>query len=202
MMPQILFHSPLRATAPKRTILTICASLIAILTLSFSLFAQSLNDTVRGRVSDINNAALNGATVTLVNLSTGLERIVTADADGNYAFTARQGRYKITASATGFASAAKVIEAINGKAIDFALEPGGLSEHIVVVSGSRQEELRESLNTKVDVIGRNRIRDTGYESVAEVLQELPGVLTRRGTASGNSGSGGEQIQGIDSRQVL
>jgi len=60
--------------------------------------------------------------------------------------------------------------------------------------------LRESLNTKVDVIGRNRIRDTGYESVAEILQELPGVVTRRGTQG--AGAAGEQVQGIDSRQVL
>ena len=47
---------------------------------------------------------------------------------------------------------------------------------------------------------RARMRDTGYESVGEVLREVPGVLTRRGSES--SAAAGEQIQGIDSRGVL
>jgi outer membrane receptor for ferrienterochelin and colicins len=158
---------------------------------------------LRGRVADVNGASLPGTSVTFANLATGLERIAVTDAGGGFAFPAvRDGRYRLTVTATGFAAASQVIESVNGDAVEFKLEPAGLADRITVVSGSRQEELRESLNTKVDVIGRSRIRDTGYESVAEVLQELPGVLTRRGTGSGNSGSGGEQIQGIDSRQVL
>lgn len=168
-----------------------------------SLQAQTANSTMRGRVVDSNGASLAGASITLGNLATGLERITVADAAGNFLFTAlRNDRYKLTATATGFGTSSQIVESVNDEAIEFRLEPAGLADRITVVSGSRQEELRESLNTKVDVIGRNRMRDTGYESVAEVLQELPGVVTRRGTGSGNSGSGGEQIQGIDSRQVL
>jgi outer membrane receptor for ferrienterochelin and colicins len=150
----------------------------------------------------VNGAALPGATITVRNLTTGLERVIAADASGNFSLAgSRNDRYKLIAAIDGFAPETKIIEGDSG-AIDFRLAPSGVSGRITVISGSRQEELRESLDTKVDVVGRNRIRDTGYESVAEVLQELPGVLTRRGTASGNSGSGGEQIQGIDSRQVL
>lgn len=158
-------------------------------------------DTLRGRVADRNNAALPGATVTLNNLSIGLERVAITDANGVYTFAAVSGgRYRLTAGATGFATASQVIERVGDRPIDFTLEPGQVAEQVVIISGSRQEELRETLNTKVDVIGRARIRDTGYESVAEVLQELPGVLTRRG--SQGAGAAGEQIQGIDSRQVL
>ncbi|MGH9801193.1 MAG: TonB-dependent receptor, partial [Blastocatellia bacterium] len=171
--------------------------------LAVSSQAQPANLTIRGRVADSNGASLTGASVTLGNLTTGFERIAITDAAGGFLFPAVQnGRYKLTVTATGFGTASQVVESVTDEAVEFKLEPARLADRITVVSGSRQEELRESLNTKVDVIGRNRIRDTGYESVAEVLQELPGVLTRRGTASGNSGSGGEQIQGIDSRQVL
>ncbi len=56
------------------------------------------------------------------------------------------------------------------------------------------------MNARVEVLTRARIRDTGYETVAEVLRELPGVVTRRGSET--AGAAGEQIQGIDSRQVL
>jgi outer membrane receptor for ferrienterochelin and colicins len=144
-------------------------------------------------------AVVIGASVTLGNLATGLERVVITDANGNFAFSASSGgRYRLIVSAVGFVPISREVE--SSGSFDFTLEPAALAEKITVFSGSRQEELRESLNTKVDVIGRNRIRDTGYESVAEVLQELPGVVTRRGTQG--AGAAGEQVQGIDSRQVL
>src|SRR5690606_35535120 len=73
-------------------------------------------------------------------------------------------------------------------------------EHATVVSASRQLELRDTLNVSVDVVPESRLRDTAVTSVAEVLRELPGVVTRRGSEA--AGAGGEQIHGIDSRQVL
>lgn len=156
--------------------------------------------TFQGRVTDITGATLPGASVTLSNLATGLERILLTGASGEFAYTAAPGsRYRITVSASGFAPVVREVEGETAS-VNFVLSPAALVEAITVVSGSRQEELRESLNTKVDVIGRARIRDTGNESVAEVLQELPGVVTRRGTQG--AGAAGEQIQGIDSRQVL
>jgi outer membrane receptor for ferrienterochelin and colicins len=176
-------------------------------TLNFtpSAFAQSDRGSapaaLRGRVTDSGGAVITGASVTLSNLGTGLERVVSTDASGGFTFSwLRGGRYRLTASAAGFATVSREIEAVASEPVSFTLEPAALAERVTVVSGSRQEELRESLNTKVDVIGRNRIRDTGYESVAEVLQELPGVVTRRG--SQGAGAAGEQVQGIDSRQVL
>ena len=56
------------------------------------------------------------------------------------------------------------------------------------------------LNTRVDVVTRARIEESGAETVGEVLRELPGVVTRRG--SEGAGAAGQQIQGIDSKQVL
>jgi outer membrane receptor for ferrienterochelin and colicins len=158
-----------------------------------------MGSTIRGHVTDSIGAALIGASVTLGNLATGLERVVITDANGDFTFTASSGgHYRLIVSAVGFVPITREVE--SSGSFDFTLEPAALAEKITVFSGSRQEELRESLNTKVDVIGRNRIRDTGYESVAEVLQELPGVVTRRGTMG--AGAAGEQVQGIDSRQVL
>jgi outer membrane receptor for ferrienterochelin and colicins len=172
---------------------------------SFSAAAQSTkpgnSDWASGRVTDASGAALPGATITLRNLATGLERVTTTAADGSFGFPGlREGRYKISAAAAGFSVTERLIESLSGEPLDFRLEPSALVDAVTVVSGSRQEELRESLNTRVDVIGRARIRDTGDESVGEVLRELPGVVTRRGTQGTNPE--GEQIQGIGSRQVL
>ena len=50
------------------------------------------------------------------------------------------------------------------------------------------------------VLNGDAIRDAGLETVGEALREVAGVVTRRG--SEGTGAAGEQIQGIDSRQVL
>ena len=50
------------------------------------------------------------------------------------------------------------------------------------------------------VVGGSRLHETARSSVGEVLREVPGVLTRRG--SEGTAVAGEQVQGIDSRQVL
>ncbi len=168
-----------------------------------TFFAQTIDGggVLRGRVTDSAGAALTGASITLSNLTTGFERVIVTDADGNFSFTsARGGNYRLIVSAVGFAPASRDVEVGSSASLDIMLDPSALADKITVISGSRQEELRESLNTRVDVIGRNRIRDTGYESVAEVLQELSGVVTRRG--SQGAGAAGEQVQGVDSRQVL
>jgi outer membrane receptor for ferrienterochelin and colicins len=176
-------------------------SMALLLSLAAPLFAQAKNDSLRGRVTDATGAAIAGASVTLVNLSTGLERTLQADASGAYSFTGvRSERYRITASANGFAPETRELDANHSEVDDLKLEPAPLTERVTVVSGSRQEELRESLNTRVEVVGQARIRDTGYENVAEVLREVPGVVTRRGSET--AGAAGEQIQGIDSRQIL
>jgi hypothetical protein len=63
-----------------------------------TLFAQT-NDggaTVRGRVTDATGAALTGASITLGNLATGLERVVVTDANGNFAFEAKHAQQQLT----------------------------------------------------------------------------------------------------------
>lgn len=139
--------------------------------------------------------------MTLKSLATGFERVGRTDLAGNLVFSGTAaGRYQITASAVGLAGEAVEFEAPAAETLRLILQPAPVLEQVTVFSGSRQEELREALNTRVEVIGPERLRDTGDESVAEVLRTVPGVLTRRGSET--AGAAGEQIQGIDSRQVL
>jgi outer membrane receptor for ferrienterochelin and colicins len=185
----------------RRSFLGVLPFVLIILASSIGVYAQTAEESVRGRVSDISGAALPGASVTIRNFSTGLERVTDTDSAGLFSFSIASGaRFNLTATANGFAAATKIFETFGGETIEISLKPAELAEGVTVVSGSRQEELRESLNTKVDVIGRNRIRDTGYETVGDVLRQLPGVVPRRGTQG--AGAAGEQVQGIDSRQVL
>ena len=79
------------------------------------------------------------------------------------------------------------------------LRPAILTQSIVV-SGSREEELLEDSVARVEMIARSQLRDSGYESVSDILSEEPGVVTRTSRSPGSRA--GTQIHGIDSRQSL
>lgn len=158
---------------------------------------------VTGVVADTSKAPLAGAVVVIRNKKTGLERVVTTDVAGRFEVDGLSAdEYEIAARAPGFASKTLPLTATSGN-IDITLDVASVRESVSVFSGSRQAELQESLNTSVEVVTRAEIEDTGYQTVGEVLKEVPGVQTRLGSDTGtNSGLAGEQIQGIGSRQAL
>jgi outer membrane receptor for ferrienterochelin and colicins len=162
---------------------------------------------IRGQVVDDSGAAIAGATV-VARVEHGLEHVVRTDERGVYTIglPAPHARadVRVAAQAPGFARAEQRVKPGTvgpaGTSLDFQLEPAAIIEQVTVISGARQAELRDSLNTRVDVVTRDTMRDSGADTVGDVLRELPGVVTRRG--SEGTGAAGEQIQGIDSRQVL
>ena len=176
-----------------------------LLSIALSIFlitglasAQAL--IISGEVNDATGQPISGATIVLRNKRTGMERISATNNEGKYSFSGlNNDEFEVIAFARGFGRVSKSLEA-DANSISFVLEPESIREQVTVVSGSRQEELRESLNTKVDVITAADIKTAGHETVGETLRELPGVLTRRGSET--AGTAGEQIQGLDSRQVL
>ncbi len=170
-----------------------------LFTIIFALSGHAQSTIISGRVQDTANAAVPGATVILRSRATGMERVAAADREGDFSFTGVvPGEYEIIALAGGFARKSETVAA--GSTVLVTLAPSIINEEVTVHSGSRQEELRESLNTKVDVLTAADLKNTGYETVGEALREVPGVITRRGSET--TPVTGEQIQGIDSRQVL
>lgn len=156
---------------------------------------------VSGIVLDSTGGVVSRATVAIRHDASGLQRVVDTASDGAFTLVAlARGRYRVTVSADGFAAVTQVVDVPSTARLTFTLTPAPIVEQVTVVSASRQEELRATLNTQVDVIGRTRIQDSGSQTVGELLRELPGVLSRRN--SEGAGTAGEQIQGIDSRQVL
>ena len=134
--------------------------------------------------------------------ASGIDQVTDGAADGTFAVARlAPGRYIVSGSAPGFSTSRQTVIVPMVEPLSLVLTPAAIVEQVTVVSASRQEELRESLNTRVDVITRSRIEEGGgHETVGEILREIPGVVTRRGSET--AGAAGEQIQGIDSRQVL
>jgi outer membrane receptor for ferrienterochelin and colicins len=202
-----LFRS---APRPRRARPLACVALLAGLPLlslgvAAPLSAQPLAvRSIEAVVRDGSGAVVPGATVVLVDLGTGQTRVSATDATGRVKLLGTlPTRAELSVSAPGFAADVRALDlsaAEGAQLLDIALRPAAVVDQVTVVSGSRQEELREQTSAAVAVVSRTAMRDTGYESVGEVLREVPGVLTRRGSES--SSTAGEQIQGIDSRGVL
>ncbi len=168
---------------------------LAALALSATaLWAQSA---VEFRVLDPAGVPVADAAVRLRHAATGQELRCNTYASGSCSLTPPQkGDYRVFATAGDLAT---TLPLPAQPVVTVALEPVLIRTAVTIVSGSRVEELQDESPTKVDAITRAQIESTGYERVSDVLQELPGVLVRRGNTST---VGGEQIQGIDSRQVL
>ncbi|MCS7024990.1 MAG: TonB-dependent receptor [Bryobacteraceae bacterium] len=158
---------------------------------------------LRVSVVDAQGGVVANARVVARHAATGREFSCRTSAEGGCDIVAGlKGAYWVRASSeTGEleAEATQLQLDEERQTVNLTLRPATLRSAVTVVSGSRQEELQEESPVKVEAITRPQMLTTGYERVSDVLQEIPGVLVRRGSTST---VGGEQIQGIDSRQVL
>jgi outer membrane receptor for ferrienterochelin and colicins len=163
--------------------------------------AQSAQAVVTGTVTDSAGLPVSGASVVLRADATGFERVEHAGADGSFALRALStGSYHLVASLSGFAPATARSDGPSEDPVRLVLRPAPYQEAVTVVSAVRQERLRETASTPVIVVGGEAMRDAGHETVGAALRDVAGIVTRRG--SEGTGAAGEQIQGIDSRQVL
>jgi len=106
-------HAPLLLRAPSASIETLLmSSLIRTLVTSVLVLSaapafpqsQSINGTIRGRVTDPTGAALPGTSVVVKNTDTAYARDLTTDNDGRYlAPNLPLGTYSVTAASSSFA---------------------------------------------------------------------------------------------------
>jgi len=156
---------------------------------------------LEGGVFDVSGAPLPDATVFVKNLETGLEVSRQVDSQGEFSLDIRAGHYRVSAAVNDFQTASETVDLTSGASgpLVLKLAPAILTQSIIV-TGSREEELREDSVTKVDLIARSQLLDSGYERVSDVLSEETGIVTRTDRSPGSRA--GTQIQGVDSRQSL
>jgi Carboxypeptidase regulatory-like domain len=102
------------------------------------LFGQTDTSSISGRVIDAQSGPIQGAQIHLRNLSTGAERKVGSDANGEYVFTLiPPGSYDIEAAATGFRTfhdAGFPVDVAAPAHLDIRLEVGAVTERVEVVA--------------------------------------------------------------------
>ncbi|MBS1874687.1 MAG: TonB-dependent receptor [Acidobacteria bacterium] len=158
---------------------------------------------IEGRVRDASGLGVARASAVLRNALSGWSRSGETNDAGEFSFAdLPEGRYSLSFSAPALSNETRVVDLRRPwrvQVVEAELGLARMDQQITVVSGSRVEELQADSPVKVEALTREQIRDTGYERVSDVLSEIPGVVVR----SGSSGTvGAEQIQGVDSRQVL
>ena len=167
--------------------------------LAVFLAALGKGEMMKVSVVDATGLIVPEAAVQARHRATGRSSFCKTDGTGVCQLDLPFGMYMVQAATAQLAGRASVDFTQSHRELNLTLSAQTLQSSITVVSGSRSEELQEESPTKVDAVTRAQMLGTGYERVSDVLQEIPGVLVRRGSTST---VGGEQIQGIDSRQVL
>ena len=147
--------------------------LAALLTLcSLVAFSQTTSTTILGTVTDSTGAVISGAKVTAANVNTGISRVDTTTASGDFSFPLLDvGIYSVTVEMQGFKTETrKGIELqINQKArVDFTgLQVGSQAETVTITGEVAQLKTDEaSLGSvvegeRVHLIAQDRLRVAG-----------------------------------------
>jgi hypothetical protein len=145
--------------------------------------AQVLYGSLVGDVADPTRAVLPGATVTVTNRDTGLQREVTTDSTGSYNFRDLQpGTYELKVTLNGFKSYTRAGLAVTLNAIaraDVQLEVGGQTETVTVTAASPLLQTdRADVSTQLDSEQVTNLPISGNgRNFQQLYKLIPGAST-------------------------
>src|SRR5580658_5084978 len=170
-----LSHDTRRTAAPRLLLAT-----LTLLVFSLPALAQSTAVRILGTVTDRSGAAVSGATVVISDVQRGTSRRLTTDDSGGYvAPELLPGEYKIRVEGKGFKTSERpnvVVEVASDVRADFALQPGQVSETVVV--SDEVPLVNTTSSTLGGTLSNQEINDLplngrNYENL---LQLRPGVM--------------------------
>ncbi|MCO4293912.1 TonB-dependent receptor [Solitalea sp. MAHUQ-68] len=132
-----------------------------------SAYAQQL---VKGKIYDaITHEPLSGANVFIPNTTKGAQ----TNAQGTFKFSVDDNTTKITVSLLGYQT---VTIAIENKELSIALNPFAANMQEVVVTASRESQLRSQAPIAISKISAKLLEETKPTAVYEVMNKVSGVL--------------------------
>jgi hypothetical protein len=167
------------------------AAIVFLLVSSTALSQQSAAN-LNGAVRDLTGAVVQGATVSLANLATGVKHETTTNESGVYTFTnVLPGDYSLTASKEGFSPAThqnmhtQVNQSITQ---DFELKPGATATEVIVQATSA--ELNTANASIGEVIETKSVHDLPLNgrNFTLLMTLVPGVAP---VNTGPSSTGGQ-----------
>ncbi len=201
----------MQSTRPRARLLAILLATACAFLIGGAGFGQTITGTVQGYISDVEDGAVPGATVTVTNQDTGIARAVISDANGFYSAKALQvGTYSVTAELSGMQTTQQAdVSVLVGqiKDVNLTLEVESTSEVITVTSEAPIIEVSRSG-------AANYIDEVAIESLPTVGRDFtdfailtPGVQrdTSRGflTIAGQRGMySGLSVDGADNKSTF
>jgi vitamin B12 transporter len=140
------------------------------------VLAQTANS-LTGRITDSQGAAVTGVTVTLYARQTNVRATTVTDSSGNYRFErVPAGDYVVEANSKGFGKLARTtrVEKDSSATLDFALEIVGPSETVLVTAAGNPQTVDE-VSKAVSVVSAQEIEQRNEHSIAESLRMVPGL---------------------------
>ncbi|MEO8360159.1 MAG: TonB-dependent receptor [Vicinamibacteria bacterium] len=138
--------------------------LLGLVLISFSnaVYAQATQTSVVGHVVDAQGASIPGATVSIINIATGISRTVVSDGNGEYLATAlNPGKHDVKAELSGFSTAIRrgvSVQSGDAVRVDFTLPVGGLGEEVEVVASATTQILRTEDATLGSVFNEDQVQ--------------------------------------------
>lgn len=170
--------------------------LVFVLLAAITVSAQTFRGTILGTVTDPSGAVLPGATVTVKNVGTGLERTTETSADGSYALPELPiGTYTVTVTLTGFQTFQAngvIVDVATERRVDAAMKTGQVSTK-VEVSGDMLPLVETTTNDLGGILTAQTVQDmpVNGRDYTKLIYLNPGVAGSPDQISDSPGSYGE-----------
>jgi outer membrane receptor protein involved in Fe transport len=173
--------------------------LIAVLTTSLAFGQNANTGEIKGAVQDASGAMVEGATVTITNVATGISIVTTTNSSGLYDSPAVPvGPYMITFSKTGFKDFVRkgINLQVQTISADATLQVGSTTEQVVVSAETPLVETETSdQHVNINAAAIRAAPIVGNDWRAEMTQLIPGV-----NAGGGTGEAAGQQIGVNGTQ--
>jgi hypothetical protein len=177
------------------------AVVVVFLLISVSAFSQAGSSSIQGTLTDKSGGVVQGATVTVLDVARGTNRVLTTDGAGQWVATnVIPGTYTVRAEAKGFSTTERsgvAVEVGQTIRIDLELQPGEQTQTVTVTGeipfiNAADAQLGGTVSNEaiqqLPLNGRNFQR---------LLQLHPGVVTTPGSGTGNGDFTNGRKQGDD-----
>jgi catecholate siderophore receptor len=154
---------------------------------------QTERSSIHGRVLDGDRAAVSGARINARG-SHAIFSVIT-DANGDFSLPLVPGEYALTVNAKGFTEAARTVKVkpATSASLEILLEVAGSTATVTIMGadtlGYRAQEVSSATKTStllrdlpqsITVITKEQIGDQSMESIADVVNYVPGITSHQG----------------------
>jgi len=148
---------------------------------------------IHGKILDPNRAAIAGARITAQGPQGNLS--VVSDRTGNFSLTLAPGEYIVTANADGFAETSRTfkLNPMASESLEMVLPIAGSTATVTIMGADtlayRAQETSSATKTltplrdlpqSITVVTNEQIRDQSMESIADVVNYVPGITSHQG----------------------